>query len=69
MDCDFSTSVCPRCGFDIRSIGGDATWRRNCVSRGLGDTVARVLDAVGVAKCGGCAKRQKLLNQLVPYSG
>ena len=44
-------------------------------SRGLGDTVAKVLKATGVAKvvksvlgekCG-CAKRQAALNRLVPY--
>ncbi len=45
-------------------------------SRGLGDTVAKVLEATGVARvvkavagenCG-CKKRQEALNRLVPYS-
>jgi hypothetical protein len=48
------------------------------VSRGLGDTVAKVADATGLTKavktyerlsgkpCG-CAGRQALLNKLVPY--
>lgn len=36
--------------------------------RGLGDVVARVTDAVGIPKCGGCAKRQEMLNKLVPFS-
>jgi hypothetical protein len=34
--------------------------------RGLGDVVARVTDALGIKKCGGCAKRQKKLNDLFP---
>ena len=41
----------------------------NCKSRGLGDTVAKVLSSVGVKKklgCG-CAERQAKLNDLVPY--
>jgi hypothetical protein len=43
--------------------------RHNCKSRGLGDTVAKVLSSVGVKKklgCG-CAERQAKLNELVPY--
>lgn len=39
-------------------------------SRGLGDTVAKVIDkATGglVKPCGGCKERQAFLNKLVPY--
>lgn len=39
-------------------------------SRGLGDTLARVIKAITFGKvspCGGCAKRQEALNRLVPY--
>lgn len=36
-------------------------------SRGLGDTIARITDAVGIAKCGGCASDQDFLNKMVPY--
>ena len=39
-------------------------------SRGLGDTVAKVIDkATGgrVKPCGGCKERQAWLNKLVPY--
>ena len=36
-------------------------------SRGLGDTVAKLTKAVGIKPCGGCAKRQAKLNNLVPY--
>ena len=38
------------------------------VSRGLGDTIAKLTTAVGIKPCGGCKERQKLLNKLVPYS-
>lgn len=40
-------------------------------SRGLGDTVHRALDAVGVHRvvkaCGGCAARRAALNDAVPF--
>ena len=39
-------------------------------SRGLGDTVAKVIHAVSGGKikpCGGCKRRQAKLNKLVPY--
>ncbi len=40
------------------------------VSRGFGDTFARVLKAIGISKSHGCgcARRRRLLNRLVPYS-
>lgn len=38
------------------------------VSRGLGDTVAKVTNAMGLEKCGGCAERQQKLNQLVQFN-
>jgi len=36
-------------------------------SRGLGDTVKKVTDKLGIKQCGGCKKRQETLNRLVPY--
>jgi len=36
-------------------------------SKGLGDTIAKVTEAVGIKPCGGCKKRQARLNKLVPY--
>ena len=40
-------------------------------SRGLGDTVKKVIDKVTLGKlkkgCGGCNKRRRWLNTLVPY--
>lgn len=36
--------------------------------RGLGDTVESLTRAIGIKKpCSSCAKRKKLLNELVPY--
>ena len=37
-------------------------------SRGLGDTVAKITSAVGIRPCGGCKKRQTVLNTMVPYA-
>ncbi len=45
-------------------------WGYQNSPRGLGDTVARVIKkATGglVKPCGGCKKRQEILNKLVPY--
>ena len=36
-------------------------------SRGLGDSIAKVTSKMGIKKCGGCRKRQKKLNRLLPY--
>lgn len=39
-------------------------------SRGLGDTVKKVIDKITRGKvkpCGGCKKRKELLNKLIPY--
>ncbi len=38
------------------------------LSKGLGDTIAKVTKAVGLRPCGGCRKRQAKLNDLLPYS-
>jgi len=37
-------------------------------SRGVGDTIAKVTKAVGIRPCGGCKKRQQLLNEALPYN-
>ena len=36
-------------------------------SRGLGDTIAKMTKSVGIKPCGGCKKRQAILNKAVPY--
>ena len=36
-------------------------------STGLGDTVGKILKAMGLKECGKCKKRKKALNKLVPY--
>ena len=41
--------------------------QRGKMSRGLGDTIANVTKAVGIKPCGGCKKRQAILNKAVPY--
>lgn len=38
-------------------------------SRGLGDTIAKVTNAVGIPACKSCKDRQAKLNKLVPYRG
>lgn len=35
--------------------------------KGLGDVIASATKAIGIRKCGGCAKRQAALNKLVPF--
>tara|TARA_R110002167_G_scaffold308154_1_gene512900 strand:- start:600 stop:872 length:273 start_codon:yes stop_codon:yes gene_type:complete len=37
------------------------------LSTGLGDTIKKVTNALGVKQCGGCKKRQEKLNRLFPY--
>ena len=36
-------------------------------SIGLGDTIAKMTTAIGIKPCGGCKKRQDILNKKVPY--
>lgn len=51
-------------------LKSDKPPRRNCPkapSRGLGDTIVKITRFLGIKKCGGCRKRQKKLNKLVPY--
>lgn len=48
------------------SSGGEE-WNVSMPSRGLGDTVAKLTTKLGIKPCGGCKKRQKKLNQLVPF--
>lgn len=37
------------------------------VSKGVGDTIKKVTDTLGIKQCGGCKRRQALLNQMFPY--
>ena len=40
-------------------------------SKGLGDTVKKIIDKVTRKKikpCGGCKKRQEMLNKIMPYN-
>ena len=36
-------------------------------SKGLGHTVKKVTNALGIKQCGSCKKRQQKLNALFPY--
>jgi hypothetical protein len=36
-------------------------------SKGLGDTIKKITNAVGIKQCGACKKRQEKLNQMFPY--
>ena len=36
-------------------------------SKGLGDTVKKITNKMGIKQCGGCKKRQATLNKLFPY--
>lgn len=59
--------ICEFCGLKLKNV--TLPVRHRCRSRGLGDTVAKVLSTVGVKKkegCG-CAGRQEMLNNLIPY--
>lgn len=37
--------------------------------RGVGDVVAKVTKAVGLAPCGKCTQRRTRLNEIFPFSG
>jgi len=37
------------------------------VSKGLGDTIKKATDLFGIPQCGGCKKRQEMLNKKFPY--
>jgi len=36
-------------------------------SKGLGDTIKKVTDTLGIKQCGKCKKRQEKLNKMFPY--
>lgn len=36
-------------------------------SKGLGDSIKKVTDKLGIKQCGGCKRRQALLNKFFPY--
>jgi hypothetical protein len=40
----------------------------NIKTKGLGDTIANVTNRLGIHQCGGCKKRQRWLNEKVPYN-
>lgn len=36
-------------------------------SKGLGDTIKKVTDALHIPQCGACKRRQQKLNKMFPY--
>ena len=38
-----------------------------CVSLGVGDTIAKIASTLGIAKCDSCDERRKKLNEMFPY--
>ena len=36
-------------------------------SKGLGDTIKKITDKVGIKQCGRCRRRQAKLNKMFPY--
>lgn len=55
------------CGHVQHELPDDLDWLPDMTSRGLGDTVAKATNAIGIKPCGGCKKRQKMMNRLFPY--
>lgn len=60
--------------FECPAERGAKPWGFQPPSKGLGDTVKKVIDKVSMAltgkapkPCGGCAGRQAALNKLLPY--
>lgn len=52
------------------NIPDDERFKHTKKSRGLGDTVKKIIDTVTFRKvkpCGGCKKRREALNKLIPY--
>jgi len=73
IDCQFEKVngywKCSLCNW-VYPLKSDRPPHRNCPgapSRGLGDTIAKFTKVLGIKKCRGCKKRQKLLNKLFPY--
>jgi hypothetical protein len=68
MNCDFRPTGkahqyrCYNCDFEVTTEILPITMK--CQSRGLGDDVSKVTTKLGIHKCGGCKKRQQLLNKL-----
>ena len=71
-----STWTCSHCGFSMFVAAEEFPVRCTCGvtddglnrdSTGIGDTIAKFTRKLGIRSCGGCKKRQALLNRLFPY--
>lgn len=52
---------------EARKLEIDSTLPESGESRGLGDTIKKVTNKLGIKQCGACKKRQMRLNKLFPY--
>jgi hypothetical protein len=52
---------------DARKLEVESQLPESGESRGLGDTIKKVTNKLGIKQCGACKKRQMRLNQLFPY--
>ena len=41
--------------------------KKEVESKGVGDTIKKVTDALRIPQCGACKRRQEKLNRLFPY--
>lgn len=51
------------CGTASQSL----IWTPDKPSRGMGDVIAKITNAVGIRPCGGCKKRQEAINRALPF--
>lgn len=66
--CDFTNLVCPRCGYDIRRIGGQPDWVHACRVPGVGGHFSAMASQLAIdPKPGcGCQKLAREMDQLAP---
>ena len=54
-------------GLSIEKSIKNNHWIDKKESKGLGDSIAKITESVGVKPCGGCKKRKEALNRIFPY--
>jgi len=52
---------------EARKLEMDAKLPESGESRGLGDTIKKVTNKLGIKQCGACKRRQLKLNHMFPY--
>ena len=51
----------------LGNTSGSNMTKKEEPSKGVGDTVKKVTEKLGIPQCNACKKRQKKLNRLFPY--